>query len=107
MFIELEAIALVRSSENYSEVIQASGDRTIMRRTMQTWEEILPLDPFVRVHRTAIVNLGWVERLEHKAGETRKLWLRSVATPVPVSRRLWGELRTRLAAASLGPIQRH
>ena len=107
MFIELEAIALVRSSENYSEVVLASGDQTIVRRTMQAWEDVLPLDPFVRVHRTAIVNLGWVERVEHKAGEARKLWLRGVAKPVAVSRRLWSDLRTRLAAASLRPIQRH
>jgi len=97
----------VRSSENYSEVVLASGERTIVRRTMQTWEDILPLDPFVRIHRTAIVNLRYVERLEHKAGDSRKLWLRGVARPVPVSRRLWVELRTRLATVSLRPIQRH
>lgn len=107
MFTELEAIALVRSSENYSEVVMASGDQTIVRRTMQAWEDVLPVDPFVRVHRTAIINLGWVERVEHKAGDARKLWLRGVAKPVAVSRRLWGDLRTRLAAASLRPIQRH
>lgn len=106
-FTQLEDIALVRSSENYSEVVLVSGDRTIVRRTMQAWEAVLPLDPFVRVHRTAIVNLRCVERVEHPAGETRKLRLRGFAKPVPVSRRSWADLRTRLAAASIRPIQRH
>ncbi len=107
IFAELKEIAVVRSSENYSEVVLASGDHTIVRRTMQSWERVLPVDSFVRVHRTAIVNLECIERVVREPDETTQLWLRGAHKSVPVSRRQWNEVRTRLAAAGHTPIQRH
>ncbi len=107
MFVALHTIALVRSSENYSEVVLSSGNYTIVRRTMQAWETILPEETFVRVHRTAIINLECVERIVREPDKITQLALRGVSKTVPVSRREWGGVRTRLAAISSRPIQRH
>jgi two-component system, LytTR family, response regulator len=106
-FVDLKEIALVRSSENYSEVVLTSGDLMFVRRTMQAWENILPVETFVRVHRTAIVNFDCIERVVRDTDETTQLWLRGAAKAVPVSRRQWNEIRTRLADVARLPIQRH
>ncbi len=106
-FTALDRIAVVRSSENYSEVILISGERSIVRRTMHAWAALLPDGPFVRVHRTAIVNFHCVQRIVREPDESTHLLLRGLAHPVPVSRRYWSGLRVKLAGAGLLGIQRH
>lgn len=96
-FARLEEIAMVLSSENYSEVILLSGERTIVRRTMRSWEGVLPLETFYRVHRTAIVNLTCAERVS-RATTRARLFMRGHVRPVPVSRRIWRRLQMRIAA---------
>lgn len=107
MFAALGEIAVVRSSENYSEVILLSGEHAIVRRTMQDWENILPAETFLRVHRTAIVNVACVDRVERDADETARLILRGTGRAVPVSRRLWAAVRARLAESGGDRVQRH
>ena len=95
-----DLIAIV-SAENYTEVFLADGARWLIRRTMDAWEQMLPGEVFARVHRTAIVNLALVERIERGEHETTSLKLRAVRHAIPVSRRSWPELRARLLERGL------
>lgn len=63
---------------------------------MEAWEATLPPDGFVRVRRTAIVNLHSIERVERASDETTEVFLRGVRQSVPVGRRVWPSLRERL-----------
>ena len=78
-------VLAVFSSENYSQVLTA-GQRWFVRRTMSAWEALLPAEMFIRVHRTAIVNLAAVEELKRRTGETSLLRLRGFSRPIRVSR---------------------
>jgi two-component system, LytTR family, response regulator len=100
-FTPLSEINAILSSENYSEVLLADGERWFIRRTLQAWEESLPPEIFQRVHRTAIVNLGAIERIERNDSEQTTLKLRSVRQPIAVSRRVWQQLRIQLADRSI------
>lgn len=95
-FVSVGEIVAIVSSENYSEVHLADGGRWFVRRTMDAWEHLLPCEIFARVHRTAIANLGAIERVERNEDENTALKLRGVRHAIPVSRRLWPELRVRL-----------
>lgn len=94
-FVSIENIAAVLSSENYTEVVLDSGERAIVRRTMKAWEDLLPPALFVRVHRTALVNIACIERVVRESDEHTSLTLRGAAKPVPVSRRVWTHLKSR------------
>jgi len=99
-FASVQDIVAILSSQNYSEVLLADGERWFVRRTMQAWQQILPAGAFLSVHRTTIVNLAFVDRIERTADERSAVTLRGVRQPFPVSRRLWPALRTWIDATA-------
>ncbi|MFZ5495048.1 MAG: LytR/AlgR family response regulator transcription factor [Verrucomicrobiota bacterium] len=95
-FVALADIAAVVSNENYSEAHLGNGTRLLVRRTMKSWEDTLPVSHFVRVHRTTIVNLARYRGADRQSYETTLLHLDGLADPVRASFRYLPELRTRL-----------
>lgn len=80
---------------DYYAAIHAGGDRLLIRESLRALEERLPARLFMRVHRSAIVNLGRIERYEVAGKGGGRLVLRGGAE-VPVSRRQRADLRERL-----------
>ncbi len=97
-FVALADLALIVSNENYSEAHLGDGTRLLVRRTMKAWEEALPATHFVRVHRTAIINLARYRGADRPSYETAQLHLDGLAEPVRASFRYLPDLRERLAA---------
>jgi two-component system LytT family response regulator len=100
-FVALADLALIVSNENYSETHLADGTRLLVRRTMKAWEDALPATHFVRVHRTAIVNLARYRGADRQSYEITLLHLDGLAEPVRASFRYLPDLRDRLAALGL------
>jgi len=92
-FVPLNDLSLVEAEQNYSVARLADGSRLLLRRTMKSWEDILPVSHFMRVHRTAIVNLARVTRYERDREERTLLSVAGVKEPVPATRKLWPELQ--------------
>ena len=95
-FVPVAEITAIVSSENYSEVLLTSGERWLVRQTMRGWEEALPSESFLRVHRTAIVNVLRIESIERNGEEITVLRLHGVRRPIAVGRRLWPRLKAQL-----------
>jgi two-component system LytT family response regulator len=73
-----------------------TGNETVAHRdTLARLAERLPADHFIRVHRSAIVNLAHVARVEQGRGGTCAVHMKSGAR-IPVS-------RTYRRALTMGP----
>lgn len=96
VFVRIEDIIAILSSENYTEVFVRGGRRFLVRRTMKVWEDLLPAERFSRVHRTALVSTDKVVSATHEGRETTLLTLDQLATPVKARRDLWEALAKRL-----------
>jgi two-component system LytT family response regulator len=96
LFVRLRDVSAIEAAENYSTTHLVNGSQFLLRRTMKTWEDILPPTHFMRVHRTAIVNLERITRYERDRGEHTLLFLDGVKEPLTASRKLWPELQARL-----------
>lgn len=97
-FVPLAEIAVIESDENYSAVRLGDGTGLLVRRTLKTWEDVLPAAQFVRVHRTTIVNLARYRGSDRPTERTTLLHLDGLDEPAQASFRYLPELRTRLAA---------
>jgi two-component system LytT family response regulator len=95
-FVPVAQIAVIVAQDNYCHVQLADGSSVLMRKSLKAWEDTLPDDPFMRVHRTQIVNLTLVQRYERDRAEHTRLHVAGVAEPVAVSRDRWPELQQRL-----------
>jgi len=92
----LPAQSLVRCSGagDYVELFLADGSTQLHSGSLNELEETLP-SQFLRVHRSHIVNIGYVTALQRAAGGTGDLEM-SLGDPVPVSRRILPKVREAL-----------
>jgi two-component system, LytTR family, response regulator len=72
-------------ADDYYAAIHARGGRYLFRESLASLEQRLDRDRFVRVHRSAIVNLDRVREVRHEKGETILVLANEIR--VPVSRR--------------------
>ncbi|QCI69097.1 GAF domain-containing protein [Phreatobacter stygius] len=94
-----EEILGLRAARDYTDVWLVDGSKLTDHRALSVWAGMLPTATFLRIHRTAIVNLGHVEVLDRHAGRLRERWelrLRSLDTLWVVSRPYRAQLRSRL-----------
>jgi two-component system LytT family response regulator len=86
--------------------IEAEGDGSMLRlapqlarkpsgKSLREWEQRLPERQFVRIHRSSIVNLEYIERLEPWSHASQHVYMRGVSEPLTMSRRFAARLRDR------------
>lgn len=92
-FVRVRAIICIRGAGDYSEIALPDGKRLLSPRPLKEWEARLPAS-FARVHRTAIVNLDHVERVERTSDDAFAVYVRGMPAPVPLSRRHAARLRS-------------
>jgi len=94
----LNEISLIQAFGNYTRVTLDRGKNEIVLRSLAKWEQLLPMPPFLRVHRNTIVHSGKVLDLED-AGGGSVLRIEGHEEKIPVSRRCLPEVRQTLFAA--------
>jgi two-component system LytT family response regulator len=92
-FVCVRAIICIRGAGDYSEIALPDGKQLLSPRPLKEWEARLPAS-FARVHRTAIVNLDHVERVERTSDDAFAVYVRGMPEPVPLSRRHAARLRS-------------
>lgn len=75
-FIPVNQIHYIEANGDYV-FIYTEGERYLKDKTMKYWEANLPNELFVRIHRSFIVNVGQIERVELYEKETYKIHLKN------------------------------
>ena len=68
----------------------------LLRKSLKQWLLELPSEQFIRVHRRAIVNLAWMDRIERLPGGRMQIRLRDTPEPILISLRLAPVLNRKL-----------
>jgi two-component system, LytTR family, response regulator len=92
-FVKIADIVSITSDGDYSVVRLATGRTHRARKSLRDWLARLPETAFARVHRSTIVNLEYVERVEEWSHFSYRLYLRGSTEPVAMSRRYAGQLK--------------
>jgi two-component system LytT family response regulator len=95
-FLKVMDIRYIASSGDYSEVHLADGSRGLTSKTMTEWEERLPGNLFLRIHRSVIINLDAVVKVEDWFNSTFRVYISGVTEPFTMSRRMARDIRSRL-----------
>lgn len=96
LFLRVRDIVAIRADGDYTRVHLADGRSHFVRQLLGRWEERLPSPHFLRVHRSALIHLRFVRRLEHRLLGGSEVWLEHLAEPVPAGRRQIAELKAAL-----------
>jgi two-component system LytT family response regulator len=92
-FLRVSDVVSIAAEGDYSQLQAADGQRWLVLKSLREWEARLPMQQFARIHRSMIVNLECVERLESVFSRGYLVHLRGQATPVVMSRRRASRLK--------------
>jgi DNA-binding LytR/AlgR family response regulator len=93
VFLKIADIVRINSSGDYSNILTIDKSKLFVRKTMKEWEQILPEKYFARIHRTTIINLEAVEKIEKWFNQAYRVFLKSCTEPFIISRRYFKKLR--------------
>jgi two-component system, LytTR family, response regulator len=96
-FLRVNQIVSIAAAGDATVVSTADGLRGRVPRSLRSWEERLPPKQFVRIHREALVNLQFVERIEEWSHEAYQVHLRGQPSPLTLSRRYAARLKARFS----------
>jgi len=66
--IDVDDIIYIEADSNYSVVHLANQDKITVSKVLREFEELLPSDQFVRVHKSSIINLNHLKEYNSKNG---------------------------------------
>jgi two-component system LytT family response regulator len=95
-FLRIRSIILISSAGDYSEICTSDGIKGLTLKTMKEWEKRLPEKQFIRIHRSTIINLNYIERLEEWFNNSYRVYLKGIKEPSIMSRRYVTKIKDRL-----------
>ena len=93
VFLKINRISHILAAGDYSEVFTIEGKKLLVEKPLREWETRLPEKHFIRIHRTCIINLECVERLESWFNRSYQIYLQNNREPLTVSRRYAAQLK--------------
>jgi len=92
-FIKVSSISFIEPVGNYSKIVTIEGKHCLVLKTLKQWQEELPDNNFVRIHRSSIINMEHVDRIEKKSNTQHRAYLKNISEPLEVSRRYAQKLK--------------
>lgn len=94
--VKFENIISITAAAEYTNVILNGGKKLFVRKLLKNWEEILPHNSFIRIHRSAIINLNFAAKVEKWFNNSYRVYLQNISEPFIISRRQSSNLKKNL-----------
>ena len=94
-FIKISSIQCITAEKDYSYIYLVGSKRLLILKPMVEWEERLTPKYFVRIHRSTIVNLEYVEKVEKWFNSSYRVYIQNISEPFQMSRRYASKLKER------------
>lgn len=85
-FVKISSILVISSAGDYTEIITDNFEKKLTSKPMREWEERLPERNFRRIHRSTIINLGHVEKIEDWFNQSHCIYIKGIESPFMMSR---------------------
>lgn len=91
--IRINQVIAIKAEGDYSKVYLNNDQSLIVLKTMKEWEQILPDNFFIRIHRSAIVNIEYVIKLEKGFNDSYYIFLKHIKEPFSISQNYTNRLK--------------
>lgn len=92
-FIKIRDINYIEAFGNYTKVYMMDGKLSITYNSIKNWDNRLPEDIFIQIHRSSIVNLLNVIKIEKWTNDTGRLFLKGMEKPFEISRSYFFQIK--------------
>lgn len=92
-FIEINSIIAITSIANHSKLETQDGNSYVILKTLKQWEAELPEAFFIRIHRSTIINLKFIHKIETHSKTHHQVQMKHIESPFEVSRNCFKNLK--------------
>jgi len=92
-FIKIEDITCIVAAGDYSEINLKTKEKGLVLKSMREWENRLPEKYFCRIHRSTIINMESIEKIEEWFNNSFRIYLTGIKEPLVMSRRYASKLK--------------
>jgi two-component system LytT family response regulator len=92
-FIKIQDINYIEAFGNYTKIYMNDGKLSITYNSIKNWDNRLPEDVFIQIHRSTIVNLLNVAKIEKWTNDTGRLFLKGIEKPFEISRSYFFQIK--------------
>jgi two-component system, LytTR family, response regulator len=93
-FLKVSDIIAISAMGDYSRIFSCDGQKSLVLKPLKDWEERLPAKHFTRIHRSTIININYVDRVESWFNRSYRIHIRQMAEPLVMSRRYAARFKT-------------
>ena len=92
-FLKINSLKCINAAGDYTEIVTSDNKKFLVHKSMKEWEQRLPEQYFCRIHRSTIVNMEYIERLEDWFNYSIRVYLKGIEKPYLMSRRYVAKLK--------------
>lgn len=92
-FVRIKDINYIEAYGNYTKVNLVDAKLSVTYNSIKNWDTKLPEDLFIQIHRSTIVNLHNVTKIEKWANDTGRLYLKGIEKPFEISRNFFFQIK--------------
>lgn len=85
-FITVGEIAVIRAASDYSNIQLKDAKKLLFNKSMNEWDARLPSEVFVRIHRSTIININFIQRIEAWSSYRKRVFMKGIEEPCIISR---------------------
>lgn len=95
-FLRINTILTVTAADDYSEIHTKDGNKKLVFKKMQEWEDRLPEQHFCRIHRSTIINISEIKKIEPWYNQSYHIHITGINEPFTMSRRYFKKVKEKL-----------
>jgi len=95
-FVKIKEIMCISSAREYTEIFTSTGLKALVHKSMNEWEDRLPESHFLRIHRTSIINLNYIQKITDSISNAHDVYIEGIEKPFGMSQRYYAKIRKRL-----------
>ena len=94
--LNISDIVSITAERQYTTVNASDGKSYLLRKSITKWEAALPEKKFLRIHRSTIINIDYLVKMESWFNSGFLVYLKNIEKPFVISRRYSTKLREKL-----------
>lgn len=95
-FLKVNSIVCIEANGDYTNLYLKDGGKGLVLKPMNEWEDRLPENYFSRIHRSSIINLDFVMKVEKWFNYSYRIHMKSIDEPLTMSRRYAKRLKDKM-----------
>ena len=96
-FINVNTIIRISSEGKYPEILTTGKIKGLVKKSLQEWEKCLPDKQFIRIHRSTIINIDFIEKVVKDNNSSYAVFLNGDNKKFLISRRYASQLKKKIA----------